>query len=195
MTMAEEPSTSLEATQVTQGKDPSDSTKGLSGESPMSDEGRSSGLSDMEESTKSLLTPDKPRFSGAARKRFKWLMQHGHSVEEARSLALKPIPKTEKGPKRPRSEEGTPEAERKSKVAKAEEKSKPKPPKPLPYNKMANAVRIGVLHSNYPEVLLTTEQLKAVQEDILSKIIANKATDFKPKFVGSSLKPGWLSPL
>ena len=98
VTMAEEPSTSLEATQETQGKDPRDPTKGLSGKSPMSDEDRSSGLSDIEESIKRLLAPDKPRFSGAARKRFKWLMQHGHSVEEARSLALKPIPKTEKGP-------------------------------------------------------------------------------------------------
>ena len=34
--MAEEPSTSLEATQETQGKDPSDPTKGLSGEHPLS---------------------------------------------------------------------------------------------------------------------------------------------------------------
>lgn len=136
----------------------------------------------------------KPKMGGAARKRFKWLVMHGHDPKEARALAMHPMEKhtsKDKGPKRPRSEDNSPK-EKIVKKAKQVQQSATEASTSASYKQTLECKRVGILPAQYPEVLLTTEQLKAIQDDILNKIIENKKGTIKPSFLGSTYKPGWM---
>lgn len=112
---------------------------------------------------------DKIKFSGAARKRFRFFLNMGYSKEEAREKALNPV---QSGTKRA----GSPD----SRGAK-----KPKGEK---------GVKLCVVHEKFPEELLTTEQLKTVQESIMDQILEmGGASSTKPKFHSSTHREGWLA--
>ncbi|CAG9820024.1 unnamed protein product [Phaedon cochleariae] len=114
------------------------------------------------ESTVRLPKPEWTKLNGAARKRFKWLVKGGHSPEEARLLALKPIaaagPSGKPTSKRNRSEGSTPD------------KAPPKRAKNIK-GQVAESVEVGIVAEKFPEALLR---------------------DVKPSFLGSTNKPGYL---
>lgn len=180
------------------------------GDSPLSDEGRmeeenaqhdAESTTSLEDSVRKLQLKagDKVKLNGAARKRFKWLMSHGHSAEEARSLAIQKLNPAEKPTKRGRSEDTTPRAEGSKKRARTdvptpsgekERLARTKAPKAQSYKQALEAVKIALLPRDFPQTLLTEEQLGSIQEAVLEEIL--QAVDVKPSFLGTTFKPGWL---
>ncbi|KAI5748038.1 hypothetical protein M8J77_021180 [Diaphorina citri] len=146
--------------------------------------------------------------SGAARKRFKWLIKQGLSAKEARSKAMEKIPETAiANKKRARSADSTPEEkggkqseQKRQKVHIASPKSTPVGLEVVPESSaattsFANALRsikVGVLAERYPEENLTNEQMVAIQAQILEKI-SEKEGGPDPQFSGIAHRPGWLS--
>ena len=62
------------------------------------------------------------------------------------------------------------------------------------YSQAAGGIKIGIVHSNYPEETLTTEQLMTVQESIMDQIMGLEARNtINPSFNSSHLRPGWLA--
>lgn len=58
---------------------------------------------------------------------------------------------------------------------------------------MLTGTKVGIMHSNYPEELLTMEQLKAIEEHLLDKIVeTGLKSNLKPKFLQHHKRPGWL---
>lgn len=142
----------------------------------------------------------KIRLTGAQRKRLKYLLDKGWDIEEARVKCLEPTTKNTpkpKGEKRGRSDFSTPEQRKKSKVPTKTDRPKTPPaqdrsaPKPA-FSQVLTGVRVGILSAHYPEELLTMEQLSALQEAILDKIVESKAP-IKPKFHSVHNRPGWLA--
>lgn len=150
--------------------------------------------------SKLQLKDNKKKLSGAARKRFKWLVANGHDPVEAREKAMEPL---QRQTKRQRSDGSTPEAEtkkQKTEDARAESSSGGPPPQrktpsSISFKQALEGKKVGILHSKYPDVNLTTDQLKAVQEAILGKILeaAEVEGTTKPKFLGTTFKAGWLN--
>lgn len=146
--------------------------------------------------------------SGAARKRFKWLIKQGLSAKEARSKAMEKVPETAiANKKRARSADSTPEEkggkqseQKRQKVHIASPKSTPVGLEVVPESSaattsFANALRsikVGVLAERYPEENLTNEQMVAIQAQILEKI-SEKEGGPDPQFSGIAHRPGWLS--
>lgn len=137
--------------------------------------------------------------SGAARKRLRWLMRNGLNYTEAREKCLKPIEASEKArTKRPRSEESTPASGKAEKRAKkSEEEREVAPPQPstsraqgLNFKDALNKVKVGIMHTNFPEESLSKDQMMAVQEAILVKVSQTEGLGLL--FSGVSLRPGWL---
>lgn len=136
----------------------------------------------------------KPKLGGAARKRFKWLLSQGHDLQEARILALDPIAKNtlpDKGEKRARSEESTFETNTAKRIKQAHDAENISVTAPT-YRPVTESNKIGILHSQFPDVLLTTRQLVAIQDEILKHILEQKNASVKPKFLYSTFKRGWL---
>ncbi|KAL1447930.1 hypothetical protein WDU94_000622 [Cyamophila willieti] len=171
--------------------------------------------------TQELISPteankkpqQKERFqslSGAARKRFKWLLKQGLGVTEARAKALEKLPDEERNSKkRGRSEEPSPEATNKGEKLKEQKRQKVQIPSPKPSTEgsegvpgtskaphsFANALRsikVGVLLENYPEENLSNDQMATIQKEILEKIAEKEGAPY-PQFSGTAYRPGWLS--
>lgn len=141
--------------------------------------------------------------SGACRKRLKWLLQQGHSIEEARELCQKTM--RERGgvkvaTKRTRSDDSTPGKGAPPKKVRTQEEgeagtsagtSGKAQTQRLSYKEQLEVVKVGVIPANYPEGLLTLEQQQAVEERIMEMVCEHKA-DTKPKFRNCSFKPGYV---
>lgn len=139
------------------------------------------------------LKTKRVRLSGAARKRMKFFIQKGETADKARELALKGGRPPNKATKRIRSDGSTPDA-RDTKRAKTTEGSAApaKGAKPS-FSQVLTGVKIGIMHSSYPEVLLKMEELEAIQEAILDKIVEiGKGAAIKPQFHQIHKRPGWL---
>ena len=129
-----------------------------------------------------------PRLSGAARRRYRWLVKNGHDPSEARKLALVPI--------------GPPPAVKRARLSDSTPGGVPKKPRTGGSDGSAsahasssptlNTIRIGIVSKDYPQEILTMEQLKAIQEGILGRIVELVGGTTQPKFHGSILKPGWV---
>lgn len=144
----------------------------------------------------------KVRLSGAARKRMRFLIKSGVTPEEARQKALKPMPKAPKtstgkvaeatkASKRPRSEGSTPEVNPTKKVKR---QAVPMTGRKIAYSQAAKGIKMGITARNYPEELLTTEQMAAVQEAIMDKVREQgKKGSTKPHFYQAQQRPGWLA--
>ncbi|KAI5700619.1 hypothetical protein M8J75_001274 [Diaphorina citri] len=103
--------------------------------------------------------------SGAARKRFKWLIKQGLSAKEARSKAMEKIPEAAiANKKRARSADSTPEEKggkqsERQKVQIASPKSTPVGLEAVPESSAATtsfantlrSIKVGVLAERYPE--------------------------------------------
>lgn len=61
------------------------------------------------------------------------------------------------------------------------------------YAQIASNIKVGILSTDYPETLLTSEQMEAVQGAILEKMVQGEGKEIGPKFSGLSMKPGWIS--
>uniref|UniRef100_A0A8D9A7T3 DUF4780 domain-containing protein n=1 Tax=Cacopsylla melanoneura TaxID=428564 RepID=A0A8D9A7T3_9HEMI len=147
--------------------------------------------------------------SGAARKRFKWLLKQGLGVTEARAKALEKLPdETRTSKKRGRSEDSTPEAAKGEKLTE-QKRQKVLIPSQKPSSEghegvpetsqaphsFANALKstkVGVLLQNYPEDNLTNDQMANIQSQILDKIAEKEGAPY-PQFSGTAYRPGWLS--
>ncbi|XP_046683335.1 uncharacterized protein LOC124369375 [Homalodisca vitripennis] len=57
------------------------------------------------------------------------------------------------------------------------------PQKPS-YKQAVSGIRVGVLHSNFPETLLTTEQMEKIQSFILEAIVEEQEGPYSPRFYG-----------
>ncbi|XP_046670756.1 uncharacterized protein LOC124360847 [Homalodisca vitripennis] len=150
--------------------------------------------------------PALPKLCGAARKRMVWFRKRGYSQEEARELALKPIPeernkklnkqKEGKKPKRPHSDGSTPEAHQRKKTKnegnQGERKEQSGQPQKPSYKQAVAGIRVGVLHSNFPETLLTTEQMEKIQSFILEAIVEEQEGPYSPRFYGINRRQGVL---
>lgn len=154
----------------------------------------------LEESIEKLKLKDK-RLSGAARKRFKWLMKKGHSREEALELAKQKMPEKQANTKRLRSDDSIEQDDSKKFKPASESKAKAKVPKANPqprdqpkasFSAALEGVKVGILPKAYPETLLTNDQLKLIQDEILEKVIEQEEAELKPRFLNSTYKPGFL---
>uniref|UniRef100_A0A1B6HR84 Uncharacterized protein n=1 Tax=Homalodisca liturata TaxID=320908 RepID=A0A1B6HR84_9HEMI len=131
------------------------------------------------------INEDLPKLSGATRKR---MACFGKKIgfpaqEEARDLALKPIPENqnkflkrqrEGKPKRPHSDGSTPESHQRKKTKNEERQGSQKEQSALPqkpYKQAAEGIRVGILHSDFPETLLSWEQMEDIQNFILEAIV------------------------
>lgn len=132
------------------------------------------------------------RLSGAARKRFKRLLEQNVSAGDARALATMhwaDLRKTGKLPpeelravKRARSEEESPKTQPK-KAAKLVHVDSAKPS----FREVAGSSRVGIRDVKP----MTEEEMSKVHEALLDKIAdAKKGTG--PRFLGLSQKPGWI---
>ena len=92
-------------------------------------------------------------------------------------------PSTAEGNKRLRSEDGTPEQ-----LAKKPRASGNKPT----YGSMAGNVRVGIIHSDFPDVALTNERLKVLQISILKAVNQISADGQQVRFEGCSQRPRWF---
>lgn len=147
--------------------------------------------------TKSRELPE--RLTGAARKRFKWLLAKGVPVEEARTKALIPCGRQ----KRNRSDPSLPSVQRKkikmatpslrSDNVASTSKITPPPQPQKTYKQALEHFKVGILASNFPDTLLNNEQMTAIQDAIFDKILNLTEGSIKPKFRGSTFRPGWLT--
>lgn len=70
------------------------------------------------------------------------------------------------------------------------------PPAPVTkpaFSQVLTGVKFGILTSNYPEELLSTEQLSAVQKTIRDRIVDLEDGTVNPKFNSVHNRPGWLA--
>ncbi|XP_046671012.1 uncharacterized protein LOC124361020 [Homalodisca vitripennis] len=65
-------------------------------------------------------------------------------------------------------------------------------PRNLLTNKRLAGIRVGVLHSNFPETLLTTEQMEEIQSFILEAIVEEQEGPYSPRFYGINRRQGVL---
>lgn len=151
------------------------------------------------------------KLSGAGQKRFKKLLEKGHSREEAHRLAQ--IPNNADASKRPRNSDlngsntsGNPtpakiarqktssvqhridaiRSETSGSTNETERKVNPS------YRDVANYVKLGILPNGYPKIELTTEQLIATQKAILARVAGQRKESIKPKFGNCAFKSGYL---
>ncbi|KAL7635476.1 UNVERIFIED_CONTAM: hypothetical protein RMT77_014545 [Armadillidium vulgare] len=139
------------------------------------------GLEENKEPVKEYVKP----LSGGAKKRFWWLVKNGHDLSEAHELAIKPTRTSEK---RKRSAITT--AEEISKRSRAEGQNGSEN-SCTTLGQMFSDIKIGIVTNDFPETLLTMEQQKAIEEDILSKVEESGA-DISPQFHNSAFMPGFL---
>nr|XP_029734587.1 uncharacterized protein LOC109403392 [Aedes albopictus] len=166
------------------------------------------------------------RLNGAAKKRFRYLVDHGHSREEARVLAEKPYRVAQPEPSKRRrnadlSESTTSDTNPPKRLArqfergqtsqvrssvqsrlaqarKGGESLEPKEaagnsgPQAPSYSEVVNYVRVGILPVGYPNTELTTQQLAAIQNEILKKVSEQRKERMKPKFGSCLFRPGHL---
>lgn len=164
----------------------------------------------------------KVKLSGAGVRRFKRLLENGHSAPEARILAKQMTSKNDSS-KRPRDESlngssssgnnPTPKKVRDSGLGKkshpllktsvqhrleiAKEGSSGSITNPVrlkqsSYTEVVKYVRVGVMSKNYPHVELTMQQLAAIQKAILINVIQQRKKKLKPKFGTCQFRPGFL---
>ncbi|XP_062708137.1 uncharacterized protein LOC134288180 [Aedes albopictus] len=170
-------------------------------------------------STQEIKRTTKIKLSGAGQKRFKRLVESGYSRKDAHLLAL--IPSNDSS-KRQRNTDlngsntsGNPTP---AKIARnnggahkpqvtssnvqnrldAARSGLPIPQKGFEgkikpsYRDVTNYVKLGVLPKGYPDIELSTEQLTAIQKDILKKVAGQRKELLKPKFGNCVLKSGYL---
>jgi hypothetical protein len=151
----------------------------------------------LQESVERLKLRDK-RLSGAARKRLRWLLKQGIPEDQARSQAAKPIDPEGRGSKRPRSDGSTPEAANKKRPIPTgaelprDTSKAPKDTAPISFKQAVEGKKVGILHQGFPKDCLSNDQLKAIQEAILQKIVDLEEGSVKPKFLGSTYRAGWM---
>ncbi|XP_045473776.1 uncharacterized protein LOC123680114 [Harmonia axyridis] len=164
-----------------------------------------------EEDRKGLenLAVKRPRLSGAARKRMKFLIREGMAPDEARKESSKPIgprPATGQVTKRNRSEDSAPKGEEpkreKHETSKVSQSSgastsgaSKAPAQIMPTNsQVAAGLKVSIMDKKYPEVILKMDQLKAIKKAIVKEIMAlDKEDSIKPNFQKSHMRRGWLS--
>lgn len=161
------------------------------------------------------------RLSGAGQKRYKKLIEGGHSRTEARLLAQNP-PIPSDPPKRPRgsdlnksntSDNPTPakiprnnwgareppnkmkSVQHRLEVIRSEHSVHSRRTEGRPdqsYRDVVNSAKLGILPKGYPSIELTTTQLIATQKAILAKVAGQRKEPVKPKFGDCVFKSGYL---
>lgn len=146
---------------------------------------------------------NKDRLSGAAYKRYRFLIKAGYETTEAKRLAhLKKeeflVPKKDGLPqtsKRQRSQDdslrdakktkqGTPSAQPK--------KSEARRHKDVSYKNALVGTKMAVMSRRFPSELLTTEQMDLIGSSIMDIVEEKRDEVIKPKFLNSVYKAGYI---
>lgn len=161
------------------------------------------------------------KLSGAGQKRFKRLLESGHSREEAFRLAQTPqqpsdlsncsrnsdlngsnssgnprppkIPRQSYGNNKPSTSKSSVQHRIDSHRSGHSGQSKGTEGKINPsYKEVVSGVKLGILPKGYPNMELTTPQLNATQEAIITKVAGQRKEALKPKFGHCAFKSGYL---
>lgn len=62
----------------------------------------------------------------------------------------------------------------------------------MKFSQVVEEVKVGVLLDDFPEKLLTMEQMDKIQGKILQLILTAKGSDHHSRFLGMRRKPGFL---
>ncbi|XP_065087797.1 uncharacterized protein LOC135709417 [Ochlerotatus camptorhynchus] len=111
--------------------------------------------------------------SGAAKKRFKWLLKNGYTEKEALKLAREPM-NAIASKRNLSTNDGPP-----SKI------SKPTP-------EVAGGIVMAVAAKDYPTTSLTNAQTNAVKSAILKEVVQQKDSELKPRFESCVHVKGYL---
>ncbi|XP_055712229.1 uncharacterized protein LOC129807164 [Phlebotomus papatasi] len=141
---------------------------------------------------------EKIKLSGAARKRYKWLVSQGHPLgHETKWLAAHPtleIFEAMKNRFKDTSSEqlgSTDESKEKRETVHVGDNSSAKKLDDS-FKEATGSVPIGILSSNYPNQSLTTEQMLTVQKCVMDRILEQANKELKPQFSGCNFKMGWM---
>lgn len=62
----------------------------------------------------------------------------------------------------------------------------------LSFKQVLEGRKVGIFHGKHPEGNLDADQLRAVQEAVINKILVVKEDSVKSKFLGTIYKAGYL---
>ncbi|CAB0018431.1 unnamed protein product [Nesidiocoris tenuis] len=140
----------------------------------------------------------RPRLSGAAKRRLRYLRKHGVGGEEARKLALLPVASQPTHYKRGHSSSGSTPDQRAAKRPRHQGSSGQTGSRlssghrPVSYSAAVGSVRLGIVNDDFPEVHWTDEQLNVVRMALARWIISNPADAHPLSFLGLVFRRGWL---
>lgn len=144
------------------------------------------------------LQPRKDCLNGATRKRLRRLIVNGVSYEQARQVALQPISPRDKVRKRHISNDSTPgKVEKKRRFETvveplSEQQMPQETDSAIPaFRQTLDETKVGIIHAGYPDENLNTDQMNAIQEAIIEKVLALDSST-KPKFLGAIFRTGYL---
>ena len=158
-----------------------------------------------------VIEEKKKRLSGAGQRRYRYHRSQGKPSAEAYELAAKGMQETlspEQRREQERRKRARPNSETppdnltatkrpkpagKGKVAPNREQGTVNPSHEGPsYREAVKGCRIGLIHADHPNTILTQEQMDGAQGYILNSISSAPEAGFYPQFAGLSIKPGWL---
>ncbi|KAF6200365.1 hypothetical protein GE061_006668 [Apolygus lucorum] len=125
--------------------------------------------------------------NSAQRRRYVFLIRKGVEIESAIKQALEAPMKRKKAGD---SADTTPD-KRKDKKRRTHSDA-PAPKKKRKYNEVAQGIKVGIFHANYPSVFLTSEQMNLIQDSIVEAIFELDLDGPKPGFSETSYRRGWL---
>lgn len=144
------------------------------------------------------------RLTKAQRKRYKWLREHGHEHDKAAELCTKTIAEREgrsapaPAVKRVRSDDSTPKSSKKARPAGPSKPStssgaasKDRGTQKPSYSGALGAVKIGIIPVNFPQEVLTAEQMTGL-EDRLARLILSSTESPGPRFRGLTFRVGHI---
>lgn len=179
----------------------------------------SSGGDEADQTLVNLKKSRKKRLSGAGKKRLKWLLHQGLPMEEAFKKASEPWQSRSplKG-KRTRSDDSTPKG---SVAKRAKGGSVPpasssgvsplkRPLNPSrnqtascsggqsttkktegTYSQALRGFKVGIIPQDYPETILSVEQIEATLEKVLDIVLEKRKPGWDIHFLGQHKRPGW----
>ncbi|KAF6200728.1 hypothetical protein GE061_005172 [Apolygus lucorum] len=125
--------------------------------------------------------------NSAQRRRYLFLIRKGVETESAIQQALDAPMKRKKAGD---STDTTPDVRRDKK--RRTHSDTPAPKKKRKFNDVARGIKVGIFHTNYPSVFLTSEQMNLIQDGIVEAIFELDLDGPKPGFSETAYRRGWL---
>lgn len=167
----------------------------LLGDDDGTSKGKRVGVSTVGDLTKRLESittqqpkPKRDRLSGAARKRYRYFIKQGIDPAVAREQCKKPLVQDGTG-KRNRSDDSIPMSTNKKQ---REEEAQAPSEQTRTFREVVRLERLAICDRNYPNTLLTTEQMTSIGDEIMELVLEQETKEVKPSFEGCSHKPGYV---